>query len=353
MRRGRILGGLALALSGLLLLWGDAARMPGAGADTGRMKNVEITEAPVISPPPVLHLPHVRPTLARDAGEPESTTSPRVETPCPTPFVEEPPDSTPLPDGSLIRETTIAGGLSLRNETSYNPDLAAILADGPALRLSAEGPQLLIIHTHASEAYTPAGLDRYVASDANRTEDDRFNVIRVGDELCAIYEQAGLRVIHDRGVYDYPSYTGSYARTAAVIEQYLTDYPTLRAVIDLHRDALGGDGVVYKIMAEESGVVASQLMLLCGTDASGLEHPNWLDNFSFALYLQDAVYQRYPTLMRPVALVPQRYNQHLTAGSLILEVGSSGNTLQEALAAIRLFGEATAPSLLALVETDR
>ena len=346
MRRGRIFIGLLLALSGLLLLWGGTALRPAPGGDAGRMKNVEIEEAPTVSAPPVLHLPRVRPALAR----PEEASGTECPTETPAFALEEQPDSTPLPDGSLIRETTIAGGLSMRNETSYDPDLAAILAAGSALRLSAEGPQLLIIHTHASEAYTPAGLDRYVASDANRTEDERFNVIRVGDELCAIYEQAGLRVIHDRGVYDYPSYTGSYARTAAVIEQYLADYPTLRAVIDLHRDALGGDGVVYKIMAEESGVVASQLMLLCGTDASGLEHPNWRDNFSFALYLQNAVWQRYPSLMRPVALVPQRYNQHLTAGSLILEVGSSGNTLQEALAAIRLFGEATAPSLLALVE---
>ena len=350
MRRGKTWGGLILALAGLLLLrYGDAAFASKSALETGRMKNVEMAQEAPPSPVPVLHLPRARPSAPPEARA-ESTSVPSAETPCPTPIVEEPPDSTPLPDGSLILATTISGGLSVRNETDYELDLPAVLAAGPALRLSAEGPQLLIIHTHASEAYTPAGLDRYVASDANRTEDERFNVIRVGDELCAIYEQAGLQVLHDRGVYDYPSYTGSYTRTAAVIEQYLQDYPTLRAVIDLHRDALAGNGVVYKIMAEESGVVASQLMLLCGTDASGLEHPNWRDNFSFALYLQNAVSSQYPTLMRPLALVPQRYNMHLTAGSLILEVGSSGNTLQEALAAIRLFGEATAPALLSLIE---
>ena len=108
----------------------------------------------------------------------------------------------------------------------------------------------------------------------------------------------------------------------------------------------------YKIMAEESGVVASQLMLLVGMDEGGLEHPRWQDNLAFALYLQQAADARYPTLMRPVSLVPQRYNQHLSPGMLILEVGSSGNTLQEALAAVRLFGEASAPALLELAENQ-
>ena len=103
-------------------------------------------------------------------------------------------------------------------------------------------------------------------------------------------------------------------------------------------------------MADEEGTVASQVMLLVGTDESGLAHPNWRENLALALYLQNAVNSGNPTLMRPIALVPQRYNQHLTPGSLILEVGSSGNTLREALAAIRLFGAAAAPALLELVE---
>ena len=120
-------------------------------------------------------------------------------------------------------------------------------------------------------------------------------------------------------------------------------------MLDIHRDALGADGVVYKTMAEEVGVCASQVMLLVGTDESGLEHPYWRQNLALALYMQNAVNQVNPTLMRPVDLVPQRYNQHLSGGSLIVEVGSSGNTLQEALAAVRLFGAAIAPALCELV----
>ena len=360
MRRGKGLAGLLLASMSLVLLWCAQQGLPLAAVpEAERMKNVgaaELLPSPAPSEIPALHLPVPRHTFSPSPEETPAAVFPPAPTPAeetspePTPAEEPPPEPTPLPDGSEIRATTITGGLTVRNGTAYDLDIRSILAEGPPQHLPAEGPQILIIHTHSSEAYTPAGLDRYEASDANRTEDERFNIIRVGDELCGVYEAAGLQVIHDRGVYDYPSYTGSYGRSGAAIEAWLAEYPDIALVIDMHRDALGSEGVVYKIMAEETGTVASQVMLLCGSDASGLEHPNWRENLALALYLQNAVNTVHPSLMRPVELVPQRYNQHLSSGSLILEVGSSGNTLQEALAAVRLFGEATAPALLALAE---
>lgn len=254
-----------------------------------------------------------------------------------------------LPETDEVLETAIEGGMRIKNETQYWVDAADILSGGLALTLPASEPQILIIHTHGSEAYVQSGADRYSASDDGRTEDTQFNVVRIGDELTEILTEAGLNVIHDRGIYDYPSYTGSYTRAGEAIVQYLESCPGIRVVLDIHRDALGSNGVVYKTMAEEEGTTASQIMFLVGTDESGLEHPDWRGNLAFALYLQNAANSAYPTLMRPVALVPQRYNQQLTPGSLIVEVGSSGNTLREALAAIRLFGRAIAPALLDLV----
>ena len=272
---------------------------------------------------------------------------PAAMTPEPT---REPIEDFTVSAPDTVLETTIEGGMRIKNETSYWVDAAQILSEGPGLTLPADEPQILIIHTHASEAYTQAGLDRYSASDDSRTEDTQFNVVRIGDELTALLTECGLNVIHDRGIYDYPSYTGSYNRAAAAIGQYLQSCPGIRIVLDIHRDALGANGVVYKTMAEEEGTVASQIMLLVGTDESGLSHPYWRGNLALALYLQNAVNSAFPTLMRPVDLVPQRYNQELTPGSLILEVGSSGNTLREALAAIRLFGRAAGPALAELVE---
>ena len=270
----------------------------------------------------------------------ESTDPPVVPSPSPATEASEPD----------ILATTISGGLVIKNATSYTVDVTELLSSGCPITLTAGLPQILIIHTHSSEAYSPAGLDQYVASGTSRTLDPEYSVIRVGDELEKIFEGCGLNVIHDREIYDYPSYTGSYTRSGEAVGAYLQQYPTIKIVIDLHRDALGTDDVIYKVVADETGSCASQIMLLVGSDDSGLEHPEWQQNLRLALYLQNAVTSQYPTLMRPVQLVSARYNQHLCTGSMILEVGSSGNTLQEALAAIRLFGKAAGPALAELIE---
>lgn len=298
----------------------------------------------------------LRQELPAPTEPPMPTAKPAVilEPPSPLPSPKPTPEPTPVPtdapDDSGIVETTISGGMTVKNESGYFIDTAALTANGAGLTLTKNEPQILIFHTHSSEAYTQAGLDKYEPSDTNRTEDPNHNIIRVGDELTRVFEEAGLIVIHDRGVYDYPSYTGSYTRSGEAVKEYLEDYPSIKIVIDLHRDALGDDEVVYKTMAEEDGVVASQVMMLVGTDAGGLEHPDWQKNLSLVLYLQKAVSDAHPTLMRPVDLVAQRYNQQLSNGMFILEVGSSGNTLQEALAAVRLYGKAAGQALAELIE---
>ncbi len=335
MRTSRRLAALGLTMLSLYLFWANGGlRRLRESIEQGRMKNVVLLETTDIPSPDSAPLP----TAEAVSFVPEESPEPEY---C-VDVMESHADE--------VRETTILGGLSIKNETGYRVDPGAILLAGPGIRLPAEGPQILLIHTHGSEAYTQAGLDRYEANDTCRTDDTRHNIVRVGDELASLLEAAGLRVLHDREIYDYPSYTGSYTRSGEAVERYLSEYPGIAVVIDIHRDALGSDGVVYKTMAEEEGVVSSQAMLLVGTDASGLEHPDWRTNLALALYLQEAVGRKHPTLMRPVTLVQQRYNQHLSPGSLILEVGCSGNTLQEALAAIRLFADGAAPAFAALTE---
>ncbi len=283
-----------------------------------------------------------------EAALPENPDVPESFPPFPSDI--EIPEQTPAPEKKeVILPTTIEGGMVVRNNTDYIIDLPALIIEGPPQKLASEGVQILIIHTHGSEAYTLGKNDTYTLSDNYRTEDKNYNVIRVGDELASLYESYGLNVIHDREIYDYPSYAGSYSRSGQAIEKYLKEHPEISIVIDLHRDAIGSDGVVYKTVAEANGIPCSQVMLLIGTDGNGLEHRSWLDNMKLALYLQSAAVNKYPTLTRPIAIKKERYNQHLTRGSFILEVGSNGNTLDEAIQAIRLFADATAPALLDLV----
>lgn len=276
------------------------------------------------------------------------TPAPRPE-PAPDADSEAPTEAAPAP-AAKIRAADLSGAAVVHNASGLDVDFDALAAEGLGLTLPAAGPQVLIVHTHSSEAYTPDGADSYVASDPYRTQDAGHSVIRVGDALAAALEAHGLTVLHDRGVYDYPSYTGSYSRSGAAVEQYLADYPSIRVVIDLHRDALGSGDVVYKTRAVVGAKQCAQVMMVMGSGANGLPHPNWRENLKLAMYLQNAVTARYPSLARPVELVEQRYNQQLSSGMLILEVGSNGNTLAEALTAVELFGDAAGEALAKLIE---
>ena len=231
-------------------------------------------------------------------------------------------------------------------------DLSAALYQSLPFTLApaSEGPQILIIHTHTTEAYTPDGIDVYAPSDNNtRTLEEPYNMLRVGDEMEEVFTEMGLSVIHDRGVYDYPAYNGAYGRSGAAVEEYLKQYPTIRIVLDVHRDALvGSDGTVYKAVTTVDRVKTAQVMVVVGTDAGGSHHPGWRDNLALAAKLQKNLDTLYPTLARPMALRQSAYNQALCPGSLLVEVGTHGNTLQEALAGARDFARAAGAVFLGL-----
>lgn len=239
------------------------------------------------------------------------------------------------------------------NTDGKTVNVSALLSGELPLKLqSAEaGPQILIMHTHTTEAYAMSGDDVYTETDTSRTTDENYNMVRIGEEMKAVFEACGLSVIHDTTTYDYPSYNGSYGRSLAGIQAYLEEYPTIAVVLDVHRDALiGSDGTAYATTTEVNGEAVAQVMLVVGTNDSGLEHPNWTDNMAVAVRLQAAMVSLSPGLARDIDLRSQRFNQHLTTGSVLVEVGTSGNTLQEALAGARLFAQAAAAVYLECVE---
>ena len=207
------------------------------------------------------------------------------------------------------------------------------------------------VFTKAKLAYTPDGTDIYEPSDNNtRTLDENYNVVRVGDEMERVFTELGLTVVHDRTLYDYPKYNGAYDRSAEAVQRYLEQYPSIKIVLDVHRDALvGEDGTVYKAVTRIDGVDTAQVMLVLGSSEGG-EHPNWMQNLSLACRIQESMNTLYPTLARPMTMRSSRYNQQLSNGSLLVEVGTHGNTLQEALAGARLFARAAGQVLLGLKE---
>ena len=236
---------------------------------------------------------------------------------------------------------TICGRVYISNSTAHELSISELQKPFAAALGEAE-PQVLILHTHGSEAYTPVpGTEGIVWSGDYRTTDYRYNVVRVGDEMAEVLGEAGISVLHDRTLYDYPNYTGAYDRALAAIQTYLEKYPSIRFVLDVHRDAIeDGQGNQYKAVSEVEGVgIPAQMSLVMGSDGSGLEHPDWLENLRLAVAVQQDVLEHHPTLMRPVLLRNSRYNQHATTGSLLLEVGAAGNSPEEAVLAGRLFAE--------------
>ena len=145
---------------------------------------------------------------------------------------------------------TVFGNVYINNGSDAALD-ASMLAGDYAAKLSAEGPQVLIIHTHGSESYTMPPGQEYNVSDTFRTLDTNCNMIRIGDEMAQVLTDAGISVVHDRSLYDYPSYSGAYNRSLASIESYLQKYPSISFVLDVHRDAVqDANGQQFKLLNE-------------------------------------------------------------------------------------------------------
>ena len=257
-----------------------------------------------------------------------------------------------------IQEKTISGGgtgylnaqgISLFNSTSKTVDLNAVAQAGTSLAFqpAAAGPQVLIMHTHGTESYARDGTEPYTETGVARTTDTGYNMIRVGDEITRIFTEMGLNVIHDTTLYDYPSYNDAYTNARAGIEACLQQYPTIQMVLDVHRDALvDSDGTIYKPVLQIDGVKTAQVMLLVGTDDAGATFPDWTEHLALAMGIQQQMNSLWPGLARPITLRTARYNQQLPKGSLLVEVGGHGNSLDEALAGARLFARSAAKVLL-------
>lgn len=240
---------------------------------------------------------------------------------------------------------TLDGGGQVRNMTSVSNDVLLEESRKPydfTVERNGE-PQVLIMHTHETESYEPYTRDFYDSSFTSRTTDDSMNMAAVGDKIAEQLEGAGIGVIHDVTKHDYPSYNGSYDRSRVTALDILAENPSIKVVLDIHRDAIERpDGTRIAPTVEINGKNAAQVMIISGCDDGTMGMPNYMKNFRFASALQQQLEEDFPGLTRPVLFDYRQYNQDLTTGSILIEVGGHANSIDEALYSGELIGRALA-----------
>lgn len=223
----------------------------------------------------------------------------------------------------------IYNGVKIKNESKYKLTEEDLKPDIDFKNKE----DIVIYHTHTCESYTKTEKYTYKSSGNFRTTDLNYSVARVGEELKKYLDKYGFNVIHNKTYHDYPKYNGSYTRSLETIEKILkTSKASL--VIDLHRDALGSNSK-YAPSVKINGEEAAQLMFVIGTDGGGLKHDEWKKNLKLAIKIQEKANEMYPGLFKPIIVRNSRYNQHVSEGACIIEVGATGNTLEQCLVSMK------------------
>lgn len=212
--------------------------------------------------------------------------------------------------------------VKIKNETSYNLESCGISSD-----IMLNNKNVLIYHTHTCECYTPTEQNQYEPSGNFRTTDLNYSVAKVGDIFGEYLTSFGFNVIHDKTFHDYPTYSGSYGRSLTTVSNLLQDNKNIDVLFDIHRDAIADESYAPKVKIGDE--YAARIMFVIGTDGSGLDHPNWKNNLSYAIKVQKKADEMYPGLFKPIIVRNSRYNQNLGNCATIIEVGSTGNTLEE------------------------
>ncbi len=238
-----------------------------------------------------------------------------------------------LANGGQVRNCTDLSNEFVRKETSVPHNIS--------IELYSEKPQVLIMHTHTTESYEISEKSYFDSEYTSRSSDPANGVVAVGAAIAEELSTAGISVIHDGTIHD-EQYTGAYVRSLETVEKILAEYPSIKIVLDIHRDAIEDNGSRVSAVTEINGRKAAQVMIISAADDGTYGIPDYLENFHFACALQQAMELNYPTLTRPVLFQYCHYNQHTTTGSLLLEIGSHGNTVEQAVYSGHLVGKALA-----------
>lgn len=253
----------------------------------------------------------------------------------------------PVEEVDLSSSTKIFENISLNNKTSYTVDPETLLKDGLPFEVSdTREVQVLIVHTHTCESYLESDDGYYYESFYPRTTDNEKNVSAVGEAVSKSLKEADIGVIHAVTQHDNPSYDGAYDRSFETIQKYLEKYPSIKVVLDIHRDSMTQEDMTrLKPTFTYNGKKAAQIMIMTGHDSSYTYFPTWEDNLKFALLLQNTCETMYSGMTRPLNFGDFTYNMNANSGSLLIEVGTDANTLDEAVLSGELLGNALAEVL--------
>lgn len=224
--------------------------------------------------------------------------------------------------------TNAYNGVFIKNGTDYNLTEEILKPD-----IEVNNKNIMIFHTHTCESYTATEKFNYTQTGTYRTTDLNYNVARVGTELKNQLLSYNYNVIHDTTYHDYPAYNGSYDRSLNTVRNLLLTNRDTDVIFDLHRDAIADYSYAPTVKIGEE--YCAQLMFVIGTDGGGLEHPNWQQNLKFAVKIQEKANELYPGLFKPIVLRNSRYNQHLSKAAGIIEVGATGNTMEQCLTSMK------------------
>lgn len=216
------------------------------------------------------------------------------------------------------------GKVKIKNQTSYTLTEDILKPD-----IKIDNKNVLIFHTHSCESYTSSEKYPYTPSGNFRTTDLNYTVTRVGTELETYLKKYNINVTHDTSYHDHPAYNGSYTRSLETVENILKT-TTSDIIIDIHRDAIGSRED-YAPTVKIGEDYCAQIMFVIGTNDGGLWHPNWNQNLKFAIKIQEKAEEMYPGLFKPIMVTTSRYNQHTGKYANIMEIGATGNTLEQCL----------------------
>ena len=323
-------------------------------SSTGISFNNQTNTNKAIQPYTYINIPKLPETplaLIVNQSKPDKQSPPNNNSQEQTP---KPQQSTDYPVIALdMSDKQTTTNLLCKNDSKYSPDINLLAKKEYPLKKSAptstntSEPVVLILHTHGSECYMPEDQKNYNSNTPTRLYDINNNIVAVGKVLADTLNNLNVPTIHCDTMFDADSYSDSYNLSEKAIEEYLEKYPSIQYIFDVHRDSIiktNNDKIKPLTLIENTPT--AQAMFVVGTDSSGADHPNWMDNLTVASIFQYKLIEKYQTLMRPINIRAASFNAEQSIGSILIEIGTCGNTLSEAKNCAKFLGQTIAEVIL-------